>query len=225
MRSYITHSLITISAARKMGGQKLMVRLSLVMEKRRPRSSDKSSTASSLPTLSKAPEKEKLSAVLSREKNFSYWKFEAPYQWHLVSVGTIEELIGKVSQGAFSHLREEAVEKRFFSTKYSLKQKTGDVYEIHQIIETLNLKKKLIQKKGTISCNKKLSRKQIFLGPDRLPVSRMSKTGQKIHGISFVTRSPLPGRHSENHRRHATVWFSPAPSLNTNCPPSRAYPE
>ena len=59
MRSYITHSLITISAARKMGGQKLMVRLSLVMEKRRPRSSDKSSTASSLPTLSKAPEKER----------------------------------------------------------------------------------------------------------------------------------------------------------------------
>ena len=136
LMSYIIHSLITISAARKMGGQKLMVRLSLVMEKRRPRSSDKSSTASSLPTLSKAPGKGKVSAVLSREKNFSYWKFEAPYRWHLVSVGTIEELIEKVSHGAFSHLREEAVEKRFFSTKYSFKQKTGDVYEIHQIIET-----------------------------------------------------------------------------------------
>ena len=58
-----------------------------------------------------------------------------------MSVGTIEELIEKVSQGAFSHLREEAVKKKIFSTKYSFKQKTGDVYEIHQITETLNLKK------------------------------------------------------------------------------------
>ena len=53
-----------------------------------------------------------------KRKNFeffsissSYLKFGAPYWWHLVSVRTIEELIEKVSQGAFSHLWEGAVVK------------------------------------------------------------------------------------------------------------------
>ena len=141
MRSYITHSLITISAARKMGGQKLMVRLSLVMEKRRPRSSDKSSTASSLPTLSKAPEKERW-VLFFRERKTSLTE---NLKRHIGDTLCPSELLKnwlRKCHREHSHIfGRKPLKKRFFSTKYSFKQKTGDVYEIHQIIETLNLKK------------------------------------------------------------------------------------